>query len=172
MAEREYEEQPEAPDLGASTQLETSESQVGPPGAEPLDAGYDPPDRPYALDDDEVTPASMEETEALDDRLHREQPEVSDEQPAPEPGDAPDQLAGDQRSGRLAPAADTAIEGTGEDDAIGSTDAADVGISGGSAAAEEAAMHDLDDGPPMTDDEGSSEPTEEENLGSDPAPGP
>ncbi len=168
MAEREYEEQPEAPDLGASTQLETSESQVGPPGGEPLDAGYIPPDRPYGLDDDEVTPASMQETEALDDRLRREQPDVDDEQPAPEPGDAPDQLAGDERSGRLAPAADTAVQGTGSDDTTGTTDAVDVGLGGGSAAAEEAAMHDLDDGPPMTDDEGSTEPTEDGNLGSDP----
>lgn len=167
MAEREYEEQPEAPDLGASTQLETSESQVGPPGGEPLDAGYIPPDRPYGLDD-EVTPASMQETEALDDRLRREQPDVDDEQPAPEPGDAPDQLAGDERSGRLAPAADTAVQGTGSDDTTGTTDAVDVGLGGGSAAAEEAAMHDLDDGPPMTDDEGSTEPTEDGNLGSDP----
>lgn len=170
MAERDHEEQPEAPDLGASSQLETSESLVGPPGEEPLDAGYVPPDRPYGLDDDEVTPASMQETEPLDDRLDREQPDVGGEQP--EPGGSPDQLAGDERSGRLAAAADTAVQGTGDDDATGSTDAVDVGISGGSAAAEEAAMHDLDDGPPMTDDEGSSEPTEDDNLGSDPAPGP
>lgn len=172
MAEREYEEQPEAPDLGASTQLETGESLAGPPGAEPLDAGYDPPDRPYGLDDEEVTPAAMHETEALDDRLHRERPDVSDEQPAPEAGEVPDRLAGDKRSGRLTPAADTAVEGTGVDDTTGSTDAADVGISGGSAAAEEAAMHDLEEGPPMTDDEGSSEPTDDEGIGSDQAPGP
>ncbi len=172
MAEREYEEQPEAPDLGASTQLETGESLAGPPGEEPLDAGYVPPDRPYGLDDDEVTPASMQETEALDERLHRERPDVGDEEQAVEAGEVPDRLAGDERSGRLAPAADTAVQGTGEDDAIGSTDAADVGISGGSAAAEEAAMHDLDDGPPMTDDEGSSLPTDEEGLGTDQAPGP
>lgn len=87
MAQRDHEEQPEAPDLCASSQLETSESQVGPPGEQPLDAGYVPPDRPYGLHD-EVTPASMQQTEPLDDRLDREQPDVGGGE-QPEPGGSP-----------------------------------------------------------------------------------
>ena len=76
MAQRDYEDQPEAPDLGSAIQLETAESLVGPPGdTDALDAGYSPPDRPYALDDDELTVAGQREGETLDERLAREVPE-------------------------------------------------------------------------------------------------
>ena len=55
MAQRDYEEQPEAPDLGAAVQLETGATLVGPPGdRDGLDAGYVPPDRPYVLEDDDL----------------------------------------------------------------------------------------------------------------------
>jgi len=141
VAESEYEEQPEAPDIGASVQLESAESLVGPPNEEALDAGYIPPDRPYGLDGDEVTPAAMREGESLDGRLHRERPDTGVEEPTSEVGDQPEALAGDERSGRLAPAVDT-----------GSTDAVDVGVSGGAASAEEAAIHTLDE-PPLTGDD-------------------
>ena len=150
MAGSEYEEQPEAPDIGASVQLESAESLVGPPNEEALDAGYIPPDPPYVLDEAGVTPAAIREGESLDERLHRERPDAGVEEPTPDGGDQPEALAGDERSGRLAPAADTAIAGTGGDDTIGSTDAVDVGISGGAASAEEVAIHTLDD-PPLTD---------------------
>lgn len=76
MAQRDYEEQPEAPDLGATVQLETAESLVGPAdGNDAIDAGYAPPDRPYALDDDELTVAGQAAGETLDERLAREVPE-------------------------------------------------------------------------------------------------
>jgi hypothetical protein len=150
VAESEYEKHPEAPDLGASVQLESAESLVGPPNEEALDAGYIPPDRPYGLDGDGVTAAAMREGESLDERLRRERPDTGVEEP--DGGEQPEALAGDERSGRLAPAADTAIGGTGPDDTIGSTDAVDVGISGGAASAEEAAIHILDE-PPLTGDD-------------------
>ena len=150
MAGSEYEEQPEAPDIGASVQLESAESLVGPPNEEALDAGYIPPDRPYVLDEDGVTPAAIREGESLDERLHRERPDIGVGEP--DGGYQPEGLAGDERSGRLAPAVDTAIEGTGGDDTIGSIDAVDVGISGGAASAEEAAIHTLDE-PPLSGDD-------------------
>ena len=76
MAQRDYEEQPEAPDLGATVQLETGESLVGPAdGNDAVDAGYSPPDRPYALDDDELTVAGQAAGETLDERLAGEVPE-------------------------------------------------------------------------------------------------
>src|SRR5690348_9342128 len=76
MAQRDYEEQPEAPDLGESIQLDTSDTLVGPAGdVDALDAGYSPPDRPYALDDDELTVAGQQAGETLDERLAREVPE-------------------------------------------------------------------------------------------------
>lgn len=106
-----YDDQSDAPDLGASVQLENSETMEGPPGADPLDAGYVPPDRPYALDDDR--------TETLDDRLAAELPE-----------DVVDAQA--DRAGRLT------------DDDGDDMDAVDVGVDGGAASAEEAAVHDVD----------------------------
>jgi hypothetical protein len=122
MAQRDYEEQPEAPDLGASVQLENAEQLVGPPGGDPLDAGYVPPDRPYALDEDGVTGRGMREGDTFEQRLAREQPE---EQPV----DA-------DRAGRLSGGDQGAALETTDD-----MEAVDVGIDGGAASAEEAAVH-------------------------------
>jgi Family of unknown function (DUF5709) len=140
MAQHDYEEQPEAPDIAAVVQEDTAETLVGPPGADPLDAGYIPPDRPYGLDD-AVTAAGQREGESLDDRLRREQPEQTFEDT--------------DRSGRIVlvnagPGGETpdAIEGI------------DEGIDGGVASAEEAAVHvvntdiePVDDESPMDDPE-------------------
>lgn len=112
--------QSDAPDLGAAVQLDNAETLDGPAGgADALDAGYVPPDRPYALDEDGAP-------DTLDERLARERPE---------------ELSGDpDRSGRL------------------SADGAEVGIDGGAASAEEAAVHDVDadtraDGEPSVADD-------------------
>ncbi|WP_219419331.1 DUF5709 domain-containing protein [Pseudonocardia nigra] len=125
MAQRDYEEQPEAPDLGASVQLDSEETLTGPSGTDPLDAGYVPPDRPYVLDDDQVTSRGLQEGDTLDERLQREQGEVT---------------ADPDRAGRIA------IDGEGA--ALETSDAmdgVDVGVDGGSASAEEAAVHEIDD---------------------------
>ncbi|MCU1665304.1 MAG: hypothetical protein JWR58_5369 [Pseudonocardia sp.] len=126
MAQRDYEEQPEAPDLGASVQLESDQQLVAPPGdRDGLDAGYVPADRPYVLDEDGVTARGMREGDTLDRRLRRERRE--------EPVD-PD------RAGRLRVAGEgAALE---RPDAM---DGVDVGIDGGAASAEEAAVHEIDD---------------------------
>ena len=126
MAQRDYEEQPEAPDLGAAVQLETAESLVGPvDGNDAVDAGYSPPDRPYALDDDELTVAGQAAGETLDERLAREVPEEV-------PVDA-------DRAGRLADP-----EQLGVMERTDSMEGQDVGIDGGAASAEEAAVHVVD----------------------------
>jgi hypothetical protein len=126
MAQREYEEQPEAPDLGASVQLENDEQLVGPPGGDPLDAGYVPADRPYAVEEDGVTGRGMREGDSFEQRLAREQPE---EQPV----DA-------DRAGRLSGADQGAALENSDD-----ISAVDVGIDGGAASAEEAAVHETTD---------------------------
>jgi hypothetical protein len=135
MAQRDYEDQPEAPDLGAAVQLDTSDTLAGPAGdIDGLDAGYVPPDRPYVLDDDEVTAAGQLDGDSLDERLAREEPE-----------DVPVDV---DRAGRLAdPEQLGAMERT---DAM---DAQDVGIDGGAASAEEAAVHvvDLGSAPDVAD---------------------
>jgi hypothetical protein len=148
MAQRDYEDQPEAPDLGAAVQLDTSDTLAGPVGdIDGLDAGYVPPDRPYVLDDDEVTAAGQLDGDSLDERLAREEPE-----------DVPVDV---DRAGRLAdPEQLGAMERT---DAM---DAQDVGIDDGAASAEEAAVHvvdlgsapDVDDrGEPAVDDQAVAE---------------
>jgi hypothetical protein len=126
MAQRDYEEQPEAPDLGEAIQLDTADTLVGPAGdVDPLDAGYSPPDRPYALDDDGLTVAGQQEGETLDRRLAREQPE-----------EMPVDL---DRAGRLADP-----EQSGGMDRVDGLEGQDVGIDGGAASAEEAAVHIVD----------------------------
>jgi hypothetical protein len=134
MAQRDYEEQPEAPDLGAAVQLETAESLVGPvDGNDAADAGYSPPDRPYALDDDELTVAGQAAGETLDERLAREVPEEV-------PVDV-------DRAGRLADP-----EQLGAMERTDSMEGQDVGIDGGAASAEEAAVHVVDLDPDLAPD--------------------
>lgn len=126
MAQRDYEEQPEAADLGTAIQLDTSDTLAGPAGdGDGLDAGYVPPDRPYVLDEDGLTVAGQREGESLDDRLAREVPEEV-------PVDV-------DRAGRIADPDQSGAMGRG--DAI---EGWDVGIDGGAASAEEAAMHVVD----------------------------
>ncbi len=89
MAQSEHLDQPDdAADLGSAVQLDSADTLDGPAGgADALDAGYVPPDRPVALDDDGVTGAGMRDGDSLDERLARERPE---------------ETAGDpDRSGRL-----------------------------------------------------------------------
>ena len=125
-AGEENELQPEAPDLASALQLDTDEALTGPSDSDPLDAGYVPPDRPYGVEDKAVTPAGERAGETLDERLAKE---------------VPDELstAGTDRSGRLvnatdSPAGQPAVDGA----------AHDVGIDGGAAGAEEAAVHEAD----------------------------
>ncbi|UGQ12944.1 DUF5709 domain-containing protein [Yinghuangia sp. ASG 101] len=111
-----------------------------------LDEGYSPPERPYAVEDYGTTQDEQAAGETLDRRLAREQPEAR-----PDMGDDADDLAdeegepwtdgeaGDARTGRLAE----------DDDPLATrgnrTLGRDVGIDGGAASAEEAAVHTIDD---------------------------
>ena len=147
MAQRDYEEQPEAPDLGSAIQLDTSDTLAGPAGdVDALDAGYSPPDRPYALADDELTVAGQLEGESLDERLAREVPEE-----VPVDVDRAGRLADPEQFGVMERS--DAIEGQ------------DVGIDGGAASAEEAAVHIVDlgtDPDALADEEGGQAPVDDE----------
>jgi hypothetical protein len=119
-----------------------------------LDKGYSPPERPYGLRGSGTTAREQREGESLDERLAEETPDVGEDR-AEEGndglGDDPDSdgepvdpEAGEERAGRLlAPDQDPEL-GT-DDDVL----AEDVGIDGGAASAEEAAVHRIDD--PDTD---------------------
>jgi hypothetical protein len=124
---------PEAYDASEELdQLLAEDSQVA--GEDPQETGYSPPERPLGMRD-ELT---------LDDRLAEE---VADDEPDLEgdgigdgDGELMDREAGRDRSGRLVAPGEGGLFDD-EPDLI----AHDVGIDGGAASAEEAAMHVVSD---------------------------
>lgn len=116
---REDDEQPDSPLQGQFVQEDPAETLEGDDlQSDPLDAGYSPPDRPSAETREQWSDEGNEQS--LDERLAQEAPET----PAPSDGD---------RAGRLVADADGR-------DVFGD----DVGIDGGAASAEEAAVHERD----------------------------
>ena len=114
--------------------------------ADALDAGYSPPEKPLGLNAFGVTQAEAQRGDSWDRRLRQEEPDpvarldLDDYGTTTESGEFFDaDEVGDRRAGRLV----APDEGWGKDeekDEIGS----DVGIDGGAASAEEAAMHIID----------------------------
>jgi hypothetical protein len=146
-------ERHESQDLADYTVDSASDTLAGDPGDDPADRGVVPPSRwtaglRYAL-------AGEEESESLDELLAEEEPDVFaaiDEEPWDEnaTGQEVERLERDEgsepRAGRLvAPPEDTDDI---TDTLVDSQDAEvarDVGIDGGAASAEEAAVHVIDD---------------------------
>jgi hypothetical protein len=113
---------------------------------DPLDEGYSPPEKPWAVEDWGTTAREEAGGEGLDRRLARELPEswadedtdddgLGDESDTD--GELRDDEVGDVRSGRLTDNG----EGSGDRELY----AEDVGIDGAGASAEEAAVHVVDD---------------------------
>lgn len=112
---------------------------------DPYDEGYSPPERAQATEGWGTTAREVAVGESLAGRLAREVPDVGDDSgdglgdAEDTDGELIDDEVGDFRSGRLV----AANEGSGPD-----TDdelyATDVGIDGGAASAEEAAVHVVD----------------------------
>ncbi|MFI5913040.1 DUF5709 domain-containing protein [Dactylosporangium sp. NPDC051541] len=112
-----------------------------------LDEGYSPPEKPRGVTAFGVTQAEAEQGESLDQRLRQEEPDTLEQLDDDDYGRTTesgeffdDGEVGDRRAGRLV----APDEGSGEDDEkdeVGS----DVGIDGGAASAEEAAMHIVND---------------------------
>jgi hypothetical protein len=113
---------------------------------DPLDRGWSPPERPWAVERADVTAAERHHGETLEQRLSEELPDLvtsggdgigdcdgSD-------GELLDNEVGAVRSGRLV----APDEGAHEDDESALI-ATDVGIDGAAASAEEAAMHVVDE---------------------------
>ena len=119
-----------APVVG-SDQVDPSESLTGDNTEDPLDAGYNPPDRPsHSWRGD--TAEEAREGESLDQHLAEEEPEVWDNDT--------DDVDAEPRTGRLVAPDEGAHEDL-EADEI----ATDVGRAGSASSAEEAAMHLIDD---------------------------
>ncbi|POX47101.1 DUF5709 domain-containing protein [Streptomyces sp. Ru72] len=112
----------------------------------PLDRGWSPPERPWAVEHVGVTAAERHQGETLDQRLAEEIPDISvpdDDGIGDWPdgdGEPLDNEVGDARSGRLV----APDEGAHEDEENGLV-ATDVGIDGAAASAEEAAVHIVDE---------------------------
>jgi hypothetical protein len=122
--------------------LDASDTLDGDPGDDPLDAGIIPPDRWSAGEGFGTTLAEERTGESLDQLLAEEEPEP-DPYAEAEDDEDDDGLADnepDPRSGRLV-AADEGAHPDEEPDLF----AHDVGIDGGAAGAEEAAVHVLAD---------------------------
>jgi Family of unknown function (DUF5709) len=141
----------ESADLEDYQVLDTTDTLDGPPGADPLDQGVAPPERWSAGIRYGVTAEEQEEGESLDQLLAEEEPDDAldlDEDEDIEDIEE-DEGAGDEdvdglllddgpdpRAGRLV-AEDEGAHPDEEEDLV----ASDVGIDGGAATAEEAAMH-------------------------------
>ncbi len=116
--------------------LDASDTLEGDPGDDPLDTGIAPPDRWSAGESFGTTLAEERQGESLDQLLAEEEP---DPDPYADDDLADDAVPGDvqdARSGRLV-AADEGAHPDAEPDLV----ARDVGIDGGAAGAEEAAVH-------------------------------
>ncbi|MET9107324.1 DUF5709 domain-containing protein [Streptomyces zhihengii] len=106
-----------------------------------MEEGYSPPERPLGVGRHGTTGAEAEEGETLDERLAQEVPDVTPPDGdgigdlAGGDGEPAGEIAGGARAGRLAPADDPAPRRP------AGTVARDVGIDGGAASAEEAAVH-------------------------------
>ncbi|MGX1128892.1 hypothetical protein RKD49_001082 [Streptomyces glaucescens] len=139
--------QPDASDQREDTGLLDAEDTLEYDGVEdPLDRGWSPPERPWAVEHTGVTAAERQAGESLDQRLAEEQPELTPPDgdglgdSTETDGELLDNEVGAARSGRLV----APDEGAHEDEEAALV-ATDVGIDGAAASAEEAAMHIVDE---------------------------
>ena len=143
----------ESADLTDYEVKDASDTLEGDPGDDPLDRGVAPPERWSAGIRFGTTAEEQEEGESLDQLLAEEEPDtpfdLDDDLPEDRDDDeeAEEYLDGlllddgpDPRSGRLV-AEDEGAHPVGEADLV----ASDVGIDGGAASAEEAAVHVVED---------------------------
>ena len=145
----------ESSDLEDYDLQEPSDSLSADPGYDPLDRGVAPPERWSAGMRSGTTAEEQSEGESLDELLAEEEPDETEdeledlESDDDEPEDLDDEDAGDEdvdglllddgpdpRAGRLV-AEDEGAHPDEEEDLV----ATDVGLSGGAASAEEAAVH-------------------------------
>ena len=121
---------------------------------DPLDEGYSPPEKPRGVESFGTTATEEREGETLDQRIQQEEPDPAmavddpladaDDTAEGESSEADEFLdeeqVGGRRAGRLVDPDEGVREDT-EKDVVGT----DVGIDGGAASAEEAAMHVIDE---------------------------
>ncbi|MEU9465941.1 DUF5709 domain-containing protein [Streptomyces avermitilis] len=154
--------QPEGPEDREDEGILDPEDTLSDRGSDPYDEGWSPPERPLGVEHEGTTAREQREGESLDHRLTEERPdpaleELGDPADADDPGDLRDgegepldDEVGDERAGRLV-AHDAGVREEAEQDLLAEDDAEqdllaeDVGIDGGAASAEEAAVHRIPD---------------------------
>lgn len=116
-------------------QLQPDDSLINRGVKDVLDEGYIAPDNWSPGQGFGNTPAEMRQGETIEMRMKQEEPERAPSQANWNPN-GEDRQVGAERAGRL-----MSVQGSGREDTLG----VDVGISGGAASAEEAAMHIISD---------------------------
>jgi hypothetical protein len=141
--------QPQGPDDREDEGILDPEDTLSDRGSDPYEEGWSPPERPLAVEDQGTTVRERHEGESLDQRLAEERRDPALEEHGADDGigDLPDGQGeprdaevGADRAGRLV-APDEGAHEDAEKDMI----ADDVGIDGGAASAEEAAVHRVPD---------------------------
>jgi hypothetical protein len=128
-------------------QMQADETLVDRGVGDVLDEGYTTPEHWSAAEGFGNTPAEMHQGEGLDRKLAAELPDATDDVATDWREDGEEgREVGNRRAGRLV----DAKHGYDGEDNEGDTLGEDVGIDGGAAAAEEAAMHIID---PTEDDD-------------------
>ncbi|MCA0251948.1 MAG: DUF5709 domain-containing protein [Actinobacteria bacterium] len=122
-------------------QLQPDDSLVDRGVADVLDEGYVTPERWSTAQGFGNTPAEMQRGESLDQKLAQEAPEVVRDDTPWNPDPDEQREVGRHRAGRLVDANGGYPGEDAEPESVGR----DVGIDGGAASAEEAAMHIIDD---------------------------
>lgn len=155
--------QPDAEEVREDEGILDAEDTLSDRGTDPYDEGWSPPERPLGVAQTGTTAQEQQDGETLAERLSEERPDPALAVPGPAEdddgiGDTTDTdgepvdetQVGDARAGRLF-APDDGASGDAEDDAEQDMIGEDMGIDGGAASAEEAAVHlidaDADEGP-------------------------
>ncbi|WP_030606392.1 DUF5709 domain-containing protein [Streptomyces sclerotialus] len=141
--------QPPAYEVAAKPDdLDMEDALDEPDADEQLDQGYSPPEKPLGVNKTGTTANEQREGESLDERLAEEVPDVTPPEgdgigdEVDSDGEPVDEQVGEDRAGRIV-GGDQGYpdRGRNANDVV----ARDVGIDGGAAGAEEAAMHVVDD---------------------------
>jgi hypothetical protein len=166
VSDSEYQHEDGGWDLDANDVLDASDTLDGDPGDDPLDQGITEPEHystafRYVLKGDE-------DDESLDELLAEEEPDAAldsdteswdENATSAEIGRKERALGADRRSGRLVAEDEEVYDADAADPSLAFEDepvALDVGVDGGAATAEEAAVHVIDDDADADDGDGNA----------------
>lgn len=143
--------QPAGPDEREDEGILDPEDTLSDRASDPYEEGWTPPERPLAVEHRGTTAREQREGESLDERLAEERADPALAEPGTDDdgvgdladgaGEPLDREVGTVRAGRLTAHDEGAQDEGAHDDAEKDMIAEDVGVDGGAAGAEEAAVH-------------------------------